>query len=93
MPGCPARTPSSATVCPSSSASQAWRESGFGAPAVVEQLKRRVSELEQHAAEDAARAANRELMAQLNRLTPTRAAGLTARTTPVAHANVVNDGA
>ncbi len=53
----------------------------------VEQLKRRVSELEQHAAElrglladrddelDAARATNRELMTQLNRPTPTHTDG------------------
>lgn len=84
---------------------QAWRESGLGAPDVIEQLKRRVSELEQHTAElrrqltergdelDAARAANRELIAQHNRLTPTRAASPTARTTPVAHTTIIDDGA
>lgn len=57
---------------------QAWRESGLGAPLDVDQLQRRVVELEQHTvalqaelaerAEElhAARAANRELMIRLN---------------------------
>jgi len=66
---------------------QALRESGLGGPDATEQLKRRVSELEQHAAElrglladrtdelDAARATNRELMTQLNRPTPTHTDG------------------
>lgn len=61
---------------------QAWRESGLGAPEDVDRLHRRVTELEQHTAEqrrqlserddelDAARAANRELMTQLNRPYP-----------------------
>ena len=57
---------------------QAWRESGLGAPEDIDKLKRRITELEQEVVEitrrheergeelDAARAANRELMAQLN---------------------------
>ncbi|MFB8034178.1 hypothetical protein ACFC5Z_14735 [Streptomyces sp. NPDC056004] len=57
----------------------AWEASGLGAPAAVETLTRQVTELQQHIldlrselaerGEDlaAARAANRELMAQLNR--------------------------
>jgi hypothetical protein len=57
---------------------QAWRESGLGAPEDIDKLKRRVTELEQEAVEltpkleergeelDAARAANPEMMAQLN---------------------------
>ncbi len=57
---------------------QAWRESGLGAPEDIDKLKRRITELEQETAGltrqmeergeelDAARAANRELMAQLN---------------------------
>jgi hypothetical protein len=60
---------------------QTWRESGLGAPADIDSLHQRISQLEQHNLdlqqqlderdEDlaAARAANRELMAQLN--TPT----------------------
>jgi hypothetical protein len=61
---------------------QTWRESGLGAPADIDTLHQRISQLEQHNLdlqhqlgerdEDlaAARAANRELMARLN--TPTR---------------------
>jgi hypothetical protein len=57
---------------------QAWRESGLGAPEDIDKLKRRITELEQENVEltrqledrgeelDAARAANREMMAQLN---------------------------
>jgi chaperonin cofactor prefoldin len=57
---------------------QAWRESGLGAPADIEQLNTRITSLEQQTADlrlqleerddelAAARAANRELMAQLN---------------------------
>lgn len=57
---------------------QAWRESGLGAPEDIDKLKRRITELEQVNVEltrrleergeelDAARAANREMMAQLN---------------------------
>jgi chromosome segregation ATPase len=57
---------------------QAWRESGLGAPEDTSKLKRRITELEQEVVEitrrhdergeelDAARTANRELMAQLN---------------------------
>lgn len=61
---------------------QTWHESGLGAPADIDTLHQRISQLEQHnldlqkqldeREEDlaAARAANRELMARLN--TPTR---------------------
>ncbi len=57
---------------------QAWRESGLGTPEDIGKLKRRITELEQEVIEitrrheergeelDAARAANRELIAQLN---------------------------
>jgi Family of unknown function (DUF6262) len=57
---------------------QAWRESGLGAPADVDAINQKIIHLEQHAADlrlqlderdqdlAAARAANRELMAQLN---------------------------
>ena len=57
---------------------QAWRESGLGAPEDIDKLKRRITEFEQEVVEitrrheergeelDAARAANRELIAQLN---------------------------
>lgn len=57
---------------------QAWRESGLGAPEDVDRLKRRITELEQTAVDlthkleergqelDAARAANREMIAQMN---------------------------
>ncbi|WP_242882624.1 DUF6262 family protein [Actinomadura litoris] len=58
---------------------QAWRESGLGAPDDIDQLKRRITELEQRNVDladqlterdddlDAARAANRELIGRLNR--------------------------
>jgi len=61
---------------------QAWRESGLGAPDDIDHLQRRITELEQDAAErhrqladrddelDATRATNRELMTQLNRHVP-----------------------
>jgi chromosome segregation ATPase len=57
---------------------QAWRESGLGAPADIDALNQKIAFLEQQAADlrlqleergddlTAARAANRELMAQLN---------------------------
>jgi Family of unknown function (DUF6262) len=57
---------------------QAWRESGLGAPDDVDELKQRIIHLEQQALDlhiqldertqdrNAARAANRELMTQLN---------------------------
>lgn len=57
---------------------QAWHESGLGAPEDIGKLKRRITELEQEVVEvtrrheergeelDAARAANRELITQLN---------------------------
>ncbi len=57
---------------------QAWRESGLGAPADIDALNQKINHLEQHGVElrlqlaerdqdlAAARAANRELMAQLN---------------------------
>jgi len=56
----------------------AWRESGLGAPLDIEALQQRITSLEQQLADvavqlaareddlDAARSANRELMAQLN---------------------------
>lgn len=58
---------------------QAWHESGIGAPADIDQLQRRITDLEQQVIDlkdqleergqelDAARAANRELIANLNR--------------------------
>ena len=58
---------------------QVWRESGLGAPADVEQLQRRITLLEQQVVDltgrleerdqelDAARTANRELFANMNR--------------------------
>ena len=58
---------------------QAWRETGLGAPADVDQLQRRITELEQQVVElraqseerdeelEAARAANRQLLTNLNR--------------------------
>ncbi|WP_291408888.1 hypothetical protein [Actinophytocola sp.] len=58
---------------------QAWRESGLGAPADIEQLQRRIADLEQQVVDlrgqlaerdeelDAARTANRELIANLNK--------------------------
>jgi transposase-like protein len=57
----------------------AWRESGLGAPADIDQLQRRVTDLEQHVVDlkgqleerdqelDAARIANRDLITNLNR--------------------------
>jgi septal ring factor EnvC (AmiA/AmiB activator) len=57
---------------------QAWRESGLGAPEDIDKLKRRITELEQSIVDltrqleergqelDAARAANREMITQLN---------------------------
>jgi hypothetical protein len=63
---------------------QAWRESGLGTPADIDALNQKITHLEQQAAglrlqleerdEDlaAARAANRELMAQLNATTGRR---------------------
>ncbi len=63
---------------------QAWRESGLGTPADIHALNQKITHLEQQAAdlrlrleerdEDlaAARAANRELMAQLNATTGRR---------------------
>ena len=62
---------------------QAWQESGLGAPHDIEQLQRRITELEQSVVDltcqlrhrddelAAARAANREMIAQINR-TPER---------------------
>jgi chromosome segregation ATPase len=56
----------------------AWRESGLGTPQDIDQLQRRIDELEQHVASlkdalaereselHAARAANRELFGQIN---------------------------
>jgi chromosome segregation ATPase len=60
---------------------QAWRESGLGTPADIDALQQKITHLEQQAADlqlclaerdqdlDAARAANRELMTQLNHAT------------------------
>jgi transposase-like protein len=57
---------------------QAWRESGLGAPEDIDRLSRRITELEQTVVDltrqleerdeelDAARAANREMFAQMN---------------------------
>jgi len=57
---------------------RAWRESGLGAPDDIDQLKQRITTLEQHVVAitgelddrteelDAARAANRELIARIN---------------------------
>jgi chromosome segregation ATPase len=57
---------------------QAWRESGLGAPEDIDKLKRRITEVEQAVVDltrqleergeelDAARAANREMITQLN---------------------------
>ncbi|MDV8009304.1 hypothetical protein [Rhodococcus sp. IEGM 1318] len=59
---------------------QVWRESGLGAPADVEQLQRRITTLEQQVVDltgrleerdqelGAARTANRELFANMNRI-------------------------
>lgn len=61
---------------------QAWRESGLGAPADIDQLHRQITALEQQVVDlrgqlnertedlEAARATNRELMARLNRAGP-----------------------
>jgi hypothetical protein len=58
---------------------QTWRESGLGAPTDIDELQRRITALEQKVVElsgqlvereqdlDAARGANRELMAKLNK--------------------------
>ena len=58
---------------------QAWRESGLGAPADIDQLQRRITDLEQQVVDlrgqldergqelEAARSANRELITNLNR--------------------------
>jgi hypothetical protein len=55
---------------------QVWRETGLGAPADVDQLQRRITQLEHQVVElteerdrelEAARAANRQLLANLNR--------------------------
>ncbi|MET8848492.1 hypothetical protein [Amycolatopsis sp. NPDC004625] len=58
---------------------QAWRESGLGAPTDIEHLQRQITHLEQQVVDlrgqleerdqelDAARTANRELIANLNR--------------------------
>jgi hypothetical protein len=60
---------------------QAWRESGLGAPPDIDALQHQITHLQQHGAHlqlqlaereqdlDAARAANRELMTQLNHAT------------------------
>ncbi|MEV6077673.1 hypothetical protein AB0L80_21555 [Streptomyces sp. NPDC052069] len=57
---------------------QAWQESGLGAPADIDELQRRITRLEQHNVEltsaveearsdlDAARKANRDLTRALN---------------------------
>jgi hypothetical protein len=62
---------------------QAWRESGLGAPADIDALNQKITHLEQQATDlqlqlaerdqdlNAARAANRELMTQLNHISTT----------------------
>jgi hypothetical protein len=62
---------------------QAWRESGLGAPADIDALHQKITHLEQQTADlrlqlgerdqdlNAARAANRELMTQLNHISTT----------------------
>ena len=61
---------------------QAWRDSGLGAPADIDALNQKITHLEQHVTDlrlqlerkdedlQAARAANRELMSQLNASIP-----------------------
>jgi chromosome segregation ATPase len=61
---------------------QAWRDSRFGAPADIDALNQKITHLEQHVTDlrlqlerkdedmQAARAANRELMTQLNATAP-----------------------
>jgi hypothetical protein len=61
---------------------QAWRDSGLGAPADIDALNQKITHLQQHVTElrlqlerkdedlQAARAANRELMTQLNASVP-----------------------
>jgi hypothetical protein len=63
---------------------QVWNETGLGDPTDIQQLQRRITELEQQAVElrrqlserdtelDAARAANRDLMTRLNRTAASR---------------------
>jgi len=63
---------------------QAWRQSGLGAPADIDALNQKITHLEQQAADlrlqlgerdqdlAAARAANRELITQLNHAATTR---------------------
>jgi transposase-like protein len=75
---------------------QAWRATGLGAPTDIDQLQQRILTLEQQIVElrlqleerdqdlAAARAANRELMAQLN-VSPADRLKTSACTTPVAH--------
>jgi hypothetical protein len=58
---------------------QAWRESGLGAPTDIDQLQRRITDLEQQVVDlrgqlderdqelEAARTANRDLITNLNR--------------------------
>jgi len=73
---------------------QAWHESGLGAPEDIEALKRRITELEQELVGvgdrldltdqqlTAARAANRELMTQLNAPGIRNGSGLTPQAGP-----------
>ena len=82
---------------------QAWRESGLAAPADIDALNQKISQLEQQVIDlrlqleeqgddlAAARSANREFMAQLNttaKHTVTRRAGCCA--TPVTDASVLS---
>ena len=94
--------PNSASACPSTSATRRGASPASAPPDDIDRLHRRVTELEQHTAEqrrqlaeredelDATRATNRELMTRLNRQTRT---GATSRATPVADARVTPDDA
>jgi chromosome segregation ATPase len=75
---------------------QAWRDSGLGAPEDIDKLKRRITELEQAVVDltrqleergeelDAARAANREMITQLNAAAPRRSHERTSTAAPAA---------
>ena len=75
---------SSSSACPGSSANKPGSESGLGAPADIDTLDSKITQLEQQAADlriqlserddelAAARAANRELMTRINHNPRTR---------------------